>query len=108
MPTNGKWFELNIDEGAAQDGLAVGEVVVVERARGDCCGCCGPIRPDPRYGGGSGTDLGVGRFVGGVVAFIGGIVSATLLAVVVWSLDSYEPSGVVAAEVASGDLGSGF
>ena len=116
----GRWFVLNLDdeaavtaEAGATRASAIGEIVQIERSGGDCCGCCGPILEDPRGRGGAsapflGVDIGVGRFVGGAFAFVGGVLAATVLTVVVWSLDSYGGAAISGVgDVASGELGSG-
>ena len=124
---SGRWFVLHLDDsvhsvntaadsaeaGNEPMGAVFGKIVQVQRAQGDCCGCCGPIHRDPRYGNSPlvpfwGMELGVGRLVGGAVASIAGVVSATLLTVVVWSLDSYADAVASGAiEIGSGELGSG-
>ena len=112
----GRWFVLDIDEKRfdgnverfgvyRDDGFSDG-IVRVERARGDCCGCCGNPFPrvdrihslsGERWGSSAGTQL-----VGGAVAFLVGLLGAALLVVVVWSLDSY------GSDLVSVDLGSGL
>ena len=128
-PTTGiTWFSLSLDEEARLTtseaaGEGVGEIVRVERARGDCCGCCGPIRGSTVV---FGTRLQAGRVVGGLVAFLGGIVAAVVLSVLVLGLESYGAADAAATgtltvvppvaaagdavgtiDLASGEFGSG-
>ena len=120
--TAAAWFVLDIDDDAGRratnsSAKTGGGVVVVERARGDCCGCCGPL------GGGrvgtaspNGYPLAVpfldtreelGRVVAGAIAFVGGLVSAALLVVLVWSIDSFgDAQSDAVSDLASG-TGSG-
>ena len=107
MDIDEKRFDGNVERfGAYRTNEFSDEIVRVERARGDCCGCCGPFavannirsRPGERWRSG----VGVGQLVGGVAAFLVGILAAALLVIVVWSLDSY------GSDIVSVDLGSGF
>lgn len=113
------WFALDIDEVSRQQPTATGaptktgEVVMVERARGDCCGCCGPLGGGRHHSGVNGpieVPFLDTRFVGGVVAFVGGVLSAALLVVLVWSMDSFggESGDELVSDFASGESGSGL
>ena len=68
--------------------------IVVERARGDCCGCCGGacLR---------GSRTSDGRFWAGLFLLVAALVSSVLLLLLVWGMQFDEVS---VAESASGEL----